>query len=179
MLHQPFDGGGQQGDSHPAPQALEDGLGIIVPADDEDWTAVPVELPPHPGQEVADAGHDAFTVTVSGSVIEVTGVTTGRFLPFGAGPALGMGSGHQGQRESRGQKPGRRCPPRVAWLRTRWPGCFMPLGESEVKPEQCPGAPPSEEGRFPGHPRYCPPPPQSARAQPAGPASRWRGVMYA
>ena len=95
MLLQPFDGGGQQGDAHPPPQALEDGLGIIVPADDEDWTAVPVELPPHPGQEVADAGHDAFTVTVSGSVIEVTGVTTGRFLPFGAGPALGMGSGHR------------------------------------------------------------------------------------
>ena len=49
MLLQPFDGGGQQGDSHPPPQVLEDGLGIIVPADDEDWTAVPVELPPHPG----------------------------------------------------------------------------------------------------------------------------------
>ena len=48
MLLQPFDGGGQQGDSHPPPQVLEDGLGIIVPADDEDWTAVPGELPPHP-----------------------------------------------------------------------------------------------------------------------------------
>ena len=46
MLLQPFDGGGQQGDSHPAPQALEDGLGIIVPADDEDWTAVPRSAEP-------------------------------------------------------------------------------------------------------------------------------------
>ena len=30
MLLQPFDGGGQQGDSHPPPQVLEDGLGIIL-----------------------------------------------------------------------------------------------------------------------------------------------------
>ena len=41
--------GSRPTDSHPAPKALEDGLGLIVPADDEDWTAVPVELPPHPG----------------------------------------------------------------------------------------------------------------------------------
>ena len=40
MLLQPFDGGGQQGDSHPAPQALEDGLGIIVPADEQRRPAI-------------------------------------------------------------------------------------------------------------------------------------------